>query len=690
MANITLEEAFKLGIEAHKAGSHIDAKYYYNVILQALPDHAGTNHNMGALNARLGKHKESISYFRKALESDSLVEVYWVSYFGALVDIGQLKDAKALIQKAKSEDFAVGLVKKLEGLLAAKDSFLKYNPPKEIINQLMRLYNEGKLGEVVNQGQVLLKKYPEAFIVWNILGAANKSLGRIEKASEAFKQVTELNLNYADGFNNFGVTLKEQGKFDEAIEAYKKAVSLKPDYAEAYSNMGILLKVQGKFDEAIEVSKKAISLKPDHAEAYFNIADIFQVQGKLNEAIEAYKKSILLEPDYSAAYINLGNILQKQGKLDEAIEAFRKALSIKPDYAEAYFSIANSLVGQGKSDESIELYKKAIFYKPNYAEAYLNMGNIFQRLGKLDEAIDASSKALSLKPNYPQAYLNIGAALQDQAMTKESIESYKKALSIKPDYADIYWNLSSTVSSLQESKEFLEQCLVADPNYFRAKSTLSALKFYEGDEADFYSLKQSNFKNHSRIRSFEWVFNLPKLPQLYFNRWDFFDQMIKLSHQDRPFYEFGVWRGEAFKYLIKTYKKGYGFDTFDGLPIDWHNEKAGSYSSNGIIPKVSGGEFIVGKFEDTLPKFFSETRPVASVINFDADLYSSTLCALNYSKPVIDKSTVLIFDEFIMNENWEQDEYRALNEFCLNNNYEYEVLAVSFFTKQTAVRLIYI
>ena len=79
---------------------------------------------------------------------------------------------------------------------------------------------------------------------------------------------------------------------------------------------------------------------------------------------------------------------------------------------------------------------------------------------------------------------------------------------------------------------------------------------------------------------------------------------------------------------------------------------------------------------------------MASVINYDADLYSSTLCALNYSKSVMDKHTVLIFDEFIINESWEQDEFKALNEFCSINHYSYEVVAVSFSTKQVAVKLI--
>ena len=78
---------------------------------------------------------------------------------------------------------------------------------------------------------------------------------------------------------------------------------------------------------------------------------------------------------------------------------------------------------------------------------------------------------------------------------------------------------------------------------------------------------------------------------------------------------------------------------------------------------------------------------MASLINFDADLYSSTLCALNYSKKVIDEQTILIFDELIMGEDWEKDEFRALNEFCNNLNINYEVLAISFLTRQVAVKL---
>ena len=194
------------------------------------------------------------------------------------------------------------------------------------------------------------------------------------------------------------------------------------------------------------------------------------------------------------------------------------------------------------------------------------------------------------------------------------------------------------------------------------------------------------------MRSFLWVFSLPNLPILYFDKWHFFDEMIKESLISRPFYEFGVWRANSFNYLIKFFKMGYGFDTFTGLPEDWYAgkeiaHKAGSYSSDGVIPKIQGAEFIKGKFEDSLPVFFSKKRQMASLINFDSDLYSSTTIALKYSKSIIDEYTILIFDEFLVNEDWEQDEFRALNDFCSLNNFSYNVLAVSFLTKQVAVKL---
>ena len=129
----------------------------------------------------------------------------------------------------------------------------------------INLYNLGQLEDVVRQAQTLTKQYPQAYIIWNILGAANKGLGQFDKASRAFKRVTELNQNYADGFNNLGVALKAQNKLDEAIDAFKQALSLKPNCSVTYLNIGMCFKEKGKLDEAMEYYKNSLSLDPNYA-----------------------------------------------------------------------------------------------------------------------------------------------------------------------------------------------------------------------------------------------------------------------------------------------------------------------------------------------------------------------------------------------------------------------------------------
>ena len=301
------------------------------------------------------------------------------------------------------------------------------------------------MASVIEQATPLTEQYPKAFIVWNILGAANKGLNRLVEASKAFRNVTELNPNYADGFNNLGVTLQDQGKLDEAIASYRKALSLKPDYADAYFNMGKAFQEQGNLDEAIASYNKALAINPDYAGAYNNMAAALKDQGKFGEAIDAYKKVLAVRPDYAEAYNNMGTAFKDQGKFDEAIEAYNKALIIKPDYAEAYNNMGVALKEQGKLEEATEAYNKALIIKPNHAKACNNIGTVLREQGKLDEAMEAYNKALIIKPDYANAYFNMGAVLQEQGKFDEAVEAYKKTLAIKPDYAAAHRNLSSLI-----------------------------------------------------------------------------------------------------------------------------------------------------------------------------------------------------------------------------------------------------
>ena len=383
--------------------------------------------------------------------------------------------------------------------------------------------------------------------------------------------------------------------------------------------------------------------------------------GKLQDAERLYRAILHSQPTHPDANHNLGVLAVSVKKADMALPLFKTALEANPKIEKFWLSYIDALIKEKQNEvakQVLEQAKKQGVAGKKLAKAHNNLGNTLKELGRLDEAE----------------------------------ASYTQAIALKPDYAVAFWNLHGIQKTIQGAEHWIDKCLIADTNHVKARLTKAALRFYQGDSNSFDGLMQSEFKQHPYMRSFSWAFSLPNLPELHFDKWYFFDAIVKKSIISKPFYEFGVWRASSFKYLIKVFKKGYGFDTFTGLPEDWdvgsHVEKKGTYTSDENVPNIKGGEFIVGKFEDTLPVFFSESRPIASVINFDADLYSSTICALNFSKSVMDKDTILIFDELIINKSWEQDEFKALNEFCSINHCSYEVIAISFFTKQVAVKLI--
>ena len=282
--------------------------------------------------------------------------------------------------------------KKAKLMLANLDkSFQNGNvkkPPSNIINQLVTLYNQGHLSLVIEHCQRFIGQFPDAFIIWNILGAANKGLGRVEEASKAFMKVVKLNPTYADGYNNLGVTLQDQGKFEGALVAYKKAISIKPNYAEAYNNLGNTLLEQGEPAGAISSYKKAISIDSNYAEANYNMGFALSSINKPEEAIVAYNNAISMKPNYSEAYCNLGNAYKEIGKLDEAIDFYRNAISINPNYAQVYNNLGKVFQEQDKLELAMEAYKKATSLKLEYSEAWTNGAEALEKWNKLDELDD--------------------------------------------------------------------------------------------------------------------------------------------------------------------------------------------------------------------------------------------------------------------------------------------------------------
>ncbi len=283
-------------------------------------------------------------------------------------------------------------------------------PAREKIQELINLYNQGQLREVIQEAETMVAAFPKDIVLLNLLGAANAGLNRYNAAIENYRKAAKIKPDYADIYNNMGSALQGTGDLDAAMQNYEKAIQLNPDFAEAYSNRGIVLYGLGRAGEALQCYNKAIQLKPDFTAAYSNRGNVLRDLNRFDEALASYQKALEINPDYAEAHYNMGGALQEKEVLGAAIESYQKALEIKPDYADAYNNMGSAFQEKGDLIAAKQNYEKAIKHKPEYAPAYINLGNLFQEKGQLDAAIQSYQKALEIKPDYAEAHINLSAA----------------------------------------------------------------------------------------------------------------------------------------------------------------------------------------------------------------------------------------------------------------------------------------
>ncbi len=154
--------------------------------------------------------------------------------------------------------------------------------------------------------------------------------------------------------------------------------------------------------------------------------------------------------------------------------------------------------------------------------------------------------------------------------------------------------------------------------------------------------------------------------------------------------EFGVFHGLSLRRLARYVTTPvHGFDSFEGLPEDWKpGESKGSYSTHGRIPAMPAHvQLHRGWFEDTLPGFVAAQQQKLRLVHVDCDLYSSTRTVLEGLQPLFQVGTVLLFDEYLGFEGFEQHEFRAWHEFVQSRGIKYEYVAFELNAKQAAVRI---
>jgi Tfp pilus assembly protein PilF len=127
--------------------------------------------------------------------------------------------------------------------------------------------------------------------------------------------------------NLHGIDLYKQGKFSLAKGEFLSSIKIFPEYAEAYNNLGLTYKQLGDMKGAADSYKKALHYRSDYPEALNNYGVLLEAKGDSKTAKEYFKKAILTKPDYPEPYLNMAVSLEKGKRFEEAITYYEGFLS---------------------------------------------------------------------------------------------------------------------------------------------------------------------------------------------------------------------------------------------------------------------------------------------------------------------------------------------------------------------------
>ena len=277
----------------------------------------------------------------------------------------------------------------------------------------------------------------------------------IDESIACFRKAIELDLEFADAYQNMGAAYAEKENYQEAIAYYEKALKHNPDFIEAWINRGSAFNKLEKYDVALTCFDRGVELNSKSPEAWAYRSNALNALKRYEEALASYDKAIALKPDYAEAWSDRGNTLKSLERYDEALTSYERAIELKPDYAEAWNNRGNVLNDLRRHEEAITSYEEAIVLRPAYAEAWSNRGVALRDLKHYDKALTSYDRCIKLKHDYAEAWSNRGNVLSDLKRYAEALASYERSIELKPDYAEAWSNRGNVLSDLKRYAEAL-------------------------------------------------------------------------------------------------------------------------------------------------------------------------------------------------------------------------------------------
>lgn len=427
-----------------------------------------------------------------------------------------------------------------------------------------------------------------------------------------------------------------------------------------FYNQGNKLFESGEYSEAIKEYDRALVIAPNTPEIIYRKAEaLYKLQIFVDSAALFWSAYLFLKFRVEPLLM-CGRALEMAGLSFQACKIFSLIKSNEIDSESQVFHIS-SLVRESRFREAYEILHS--IKNDSGFNAELLRGKIAHEFGTADVA-EQHLRALIPSDETGKVIdrlIGVYADLEKFVELGDLLDSAILKFSQSPEHQDYYIAQKKALQLWKNSSEF-------DINIYRSNHRFEII-----ESAHYIASKKSD-----RTRITGGTFHT-------------FKSLASYVMEDGVIAEFGVRNGHSINILAQLFPNRtlYGFDSFEGIPDAWGDEPAGTYTTGGAFPQVANNVTLIhGWFNKTLPIFIKNHDEKIALINIDCDIYSSTKDIFQYLGPKITEGTVVVFDEYIINKTWRDDEFKAFQEWVSAKRITYEYITVSFFSKQVAVRIL--
>lgn len=369
-----IQAAYAAALRLLQAGKQEQALQAFGRILEANPRIAEAHYQAARIFFAHGRLDRALTHFAAAAGLKPKEAAIWTQWAGAVAVEGQAATEAAFLAALKTAPIAaqtrIALQDRFGAQRAASRPASDGVPPADL-KKLLALMGARNFPAAEALAATMLKRFPAAAVVANILASARAAQGRTAAALAGFQEAVRIDPSYAEAYDNMGRTLLTLGREAEAGLAFREAVARAPSMVSALVHLGIHYSKQDEPAKALPYLDRALAADPRSVSALVALGNAHSRLQQHEQAETLLLRALQLSKGQATeALVALAQVQAHLGKDAEAVQTYDAVLARIPDHPVALGGKAALLQTLGRFDEAEQTFRHTFEVVPNNGENY--------------------------------------------------------------------------------------------------------------------------------------------------------------------------------------------------------------------------------------------------------------------------------------------------------------------------------